>query len=174
MSIEWKWVQDFAREQVERESPDYLLVEGRAQKLTDAMFKAIRSGDLPVVVASWQGDLVERPWEDDASDATRFSVGVDFRVNPSTALGWMNRKTKPTVQSEARRRLELLRQLGGECLKDGSRWKVNGFNRLVAEERLHARARSSPKTIRADLVKAATEERDRKREGGPPASRFPT
>jgi hypothetical protein len=65
--------------------------------------------------------------------------------------------------SDQRRRLSLLRELGGTAkYKDGA-WKFTGIGELVRAE--SSRKRHDEKTIRADLRDAAQEERDELKDG---------
>jgi hypothetical protein len=72
------------------------------------------------------------------------------------------------AEAEARRRLSLLRKLGGSINRtsgSGSKWKIKGISKLAHAESSEGKARSSEKTIRADLIKAAELERDANRVG---------
>ena len=68
---------------------------------------------------------------------------------------------------DPQRRLDNLRKLGGSATYDrkNSRWKFTRISELIASEAAEGRARSSDKTVRADLVKAGNAEREAKSEG---------
>lgn len=73
--------------------------------------------------------------------------------------------TTVNEQSEAVRRLTLLRSLGGSCKYARGEWKFTGMAKLVAKEKTDGYKRSDEKTIRADLKEAAQEEREAKSAG---------
>jgi hypothetical protein len=68
------------------------------------------------------------------------------------------------AMGEAERRLIALRAIGGNVKWWRGAWRITGINNLTAQEK--GRPRSSPKTIRLDLIEAAEAE---KREGIKPA-----
>ena len=63
------------------------------------------------------------------------------------------------------RRLRLLRELGGDVKWMGGEWSITGLSELIKREKADARARTSDKTVREDLKKAAQEEREQRRGG---------
>lgn len=69
-----------------------------------------------------------------------------------------------------KRRLYLLRHLGGTARRRRGGWSFTGFNALVSHERQAKRPRSSEKTIRDDLRQAAEEEAVAKRAGSEPGA----
>lgn len=71
----------------------------------------------------------------------------------------------PVEPADPERRLQSLRQLGGEAKFTKSAWKFTGISALVTSEKAQVRKRSSEKTIRADLREAAESEREAKRAG---------
>ena len=73
--------------------------------------------------------------------------------------------TGVSSESEPQRRLASLVRLGGTSKWRQSRWQFTGISKLVAAEKSDARPRSDEKTIRRDLVEAATAERDAKQAG---------
>jgi len=76
--------------------------------------------------------------------------------------------------AEARRRLDRLRSLGGDCTFDkmDGKWKVTGLKDLKIEEVADGMERTSEKTLRGDLILAAEAEQDALRAGQPQAT-FP-
>jgi hypothetical protein len=64
-----------------------------------------------------------------------------------------------------KRRLYLLRQLGGDVTRQARSLRISGIGLLVQQEKDAGRERSDPKTIRADLIRAAEEEQESKRAG---------
>ena len=70
------------------------------------------------------------------------------------------------------RRLKRLREMGGSADYFMGKWRFKGINELVAVEASEGRPRSSQKTVKADLEKAAEAERKAKKEGVT-ASPFP-
>ena len=73
------------------------------------------------------------------------------------------------LESDAMRRLRVLRELGGDVRWFRNRWSITGMAKLEARECEEGRARRSPKTIRADLHEAAEADRKAKKEGMPAA-----
>jgi hypothetical protein len=71
------------------------------------------------------------------------------------------------------RRLKRLREIGGEASWYMGKWTFTKTNTLAADEARENRPRSSQKTIKADLEKAAEAERKAKRDGAA-ASPFPS
>jgi len=89
---------------------------------------------------------------------------LDFKPSNSTAT------PAPEVASgdaapDPERRLVLLRKLGGAAKYFRGEWSFTGIAALVASEKSEGRERISEKTIRADLKKAAQNERDAKSPG---------
>lgn len=75
--------------------------------------------------------------------------------------------------TEAARRLKRLRTLGGSATYLRGKWAFKLSEKLINLEQKEGRERSSAKTIRADLVSAATAEKEAAREGRV-ANFFPT
>ncbi len=71
--------------------------------------------------------------------------------------------TVVTTLPDAERRLTLLRHLGGSVKFANYEWKFTGIKKLVQSE--VGKPRSSEKTIRADLIEAANQEREAKKAG---------
>ncbi len=70
-----------------------------------------------------------------------------------------------TSVGDPERRLALLRKLGGSATFKEGEWRFTGMNALEANEKKNGRKRTSPKTIRDDLTKAAEKEKDAHRSG---------
>jgi hypothetical protein len=66
---------------------------------------------------------------------------------------------------DAERRLARLRELGGNAQKRRGEWKFTGMSMLVESERAENRKRRSEKTMRADLIQAATSADEEQRAG---------
>jgi hypothetical protein len=71
-----------------------------------------------------------------------------------------------TYISEPERRLRrLLILCGGTCKKAGSKWRFTKIAELVAKESAEGRGRCSEKTIREDLIRAASQREESIRNG---------
>jgi hypothetical protein len=64
---------------------------------------------------------------------------------------------------DAQRRLTLLRSLGGNIKFSQGTWRIRGIAKLENQENSDGRERTSPKTIRGDLIEAAKAELENKR-----------
>ena len=87
----------------------------------------------------------------------------DLTLGPDTAQVAVSAGNTNTP--DPKRRLDLLRALGGTVKYKNNEWRFTGMTALVASEKSAGRKRSDQKTIRADLREAAEDERDAKRAG---------
>lgn len=161
---------------------DYLGAASLHGRWMEDLRHAILTGELKV----FDGEI-ERAYR--PSDELDLGKGL-VRVLPGSVKAWRSAVGRPEwallravpatsasttgpIHSEPQRRLAALRALGGDVTRSGRDWSITGIAALEAKERAEGYGRSSQKTIRADLKKAAEDESNAKRAGESTASWHP-
>lgn len=95
-------------------------------------------------------------------------------ANLATELEYPRTQGANPSLANARRRLDRLRSLGGDCTYDklDDKWNITGLKLLKAAEDDEGHSRTSEKTLRRDLVSAAEAELQARRTGPTPV-KFP-